>query len=268
MGKVISKDGTAIAFDKSGQGAAIILVYGAFTVRSQPTMVQLAALLAPHFTVFNYDRRGRGESGDTHPYAVEREVEDLAALIKEAGGSASVWGWSSGAALALEAAARGLAITKLALYEAPYIVDDSRPPLPKDCVTQITEMIASGRRGDAVEYFMTRTAEAPAAWVAQMRNTPMWPELEAVAHTLIYDLAIMRQDSDRCNNLSQVFCLMSGFYDDPKPTSTLPILNQITTGSSFSPLLFFSIIDRYNSFHHLLFSKLMKLYNLRLAERL
>jgi pimeloyl-ACP methyl ester carboxylesterase len=191
MGKVISKDGTAIAFDKSGEGSPLILVSGAFTMRLQPTMVQLAALLAPHFTVFNYDRRGRGESGDTPPYTVEREVEDLAALIKEAGGSACVWGWSSGAALALEGAARGLAITKLALYEAPYIVDDSRPPLPKDYVTQITEMIASGRRGDVVEYFMTRAAGAPAEWVAQMRSTPMWPELEAVAHTLIYDLTIM-----------------------------------------------------------------------------
>ena len=191
MRKVISKDGTAIAFDQSGEGAAIILVSGAFTVRSQPTLVQLAALLAPHFTVFNYDRRGRGESGDTPPYAVEREVEDLAALIKEAGGSAFVWGWSSGAALALEAAARGLAITKLALYEAPFIVDDSRPPLPKDYVTRITEMLSSGRRGDAVEYFMTRAAEAPAEFVAQMRNTPMWEAMEAVAHTLIYDLTIM-----------------------------------------------------------------------------
>lgn len=188
MRKVISKDGTAIAFDQSGEGAVIILVSGAFTVRSQPTMVQLAALLAPHFTVFNYDRWGRGESGDTPPYAVEREVEDLVALIKEAGGSAFVWGWSSGAALALEAAARGLAITKLALYEAPFIVDDSRPPLPKDYVTRISEMISSGRRGDAVEYFMTRAAEVPAEFVAQMRNTPMW---EAVAHTLIYDVTIM-----------------------------------------------------------------------------
>jgi len=191
MRKVISKDGTSIAFDQSGEGAAIILVSGAFTVRSQPTMVQLAGLLAPHFTVFNYDRRDRGESGDTPPYAVEREVEDLAALIKEVGGSAFVWGWSSGAALALEAAARGLAITRLALYEPPFIVDDSRPPLPKDYVTQITEMISSGRRGDAVEYFMTRAAEAPAELVAQMRNTPMWEAMEAVAHTLIYDVTIM-----------------------------------------------------------------------------
>src|SRR5438876_1992310 len=115
MKKVLSKDGTPIAFDRSGEGLAIILVGGAFTDRSQPILVQLAALLAPHFTVFNYDRRGRGDSGDTAPYAVEREVEDIEALIVEAGGSAFVCGFSSGAALALEAAARGLAITTLGL---------------------------------------------------------------------------------------------------------------------------------------------------------
>ena len=151
MKKVHSKDGTAIAFDQLGQGPAIILVGGAFTDRSQPTLVQLAALLAPHFTVFNYDRRGRGDSSDTAPYAVEREVEDLEALIVEAGGSAFVCGFSSGAALALAAAARGLAITKLALYEPPFIVDDSRPPLPRDFATQLTELVSSGRRGDAAE---------------------------------------------------------------------------------------------------------------------
>jgi pimeloyl-ACP methyl ester carboxylesterase len=191
MQKVQSKDGTVIAFDQSGKGSPIILVGGAFTDRSQPTLVQLAALLAPHFTVFNYDRRGRGDSSDTAPYAVEREVEDLEALIVEAGGSAFVCGFSSGAALALEAAARGLAITKLALYEPPFIVDDSRPPLPQDFATRLTELGASGRRGDAAELFMTKAAEVPVAVVAQMRNAPFWPGVEAVAHTLIYDTTIM-----------------------------------------------------------------------------
>src|SRR6266568_645857 len=180
MKKVHSKDSTAIAFDQLGQGSAIILVGGAFTDRSQPTLVQLAALLAPHFTVFNYDRRGRGESGDTAPYAVEREVEDLGALITEAGGSAFVVGGSSGAVLALEAA-RKLPITKLALYEPPFIVDDSRPPLPADYVAQLIELISSGRRGDAVEFFMTKAVGVPAEFVAQMQNAPMWPALEAAA---------------------------------------------------------------------------------------
>jgi pimeloyl-ACP methyl ester carboxylesterase len=187
--KVRSKDGTAIAFDQVGDGPSIILVGGAMSTRS--ASVSLAALLAPHFTVFAYDRRGRGDSGDTAPYAVEREVDDLDALISEAGGSAFVFGHSSGAALALEAAARGLAITKLALYEPPFIVDDSRPPLPGDYVTQLTELIASGRRGDAVAFFMTTGVGLPVEAVAQMRHDPMWPALEDVAHTLPYDGTIM-----------------------------------------------------------------------------
>jgi pimeloyl-ACP methyl ester carboxylesterase len=192
MRKVHSKDGTTIAFDQSGKGSPIILVGGAFQHRSiDPRTAQLATLLAPHFTVFHYDRRGRGDSSDMAPYAVEREVEDLGALIAEAGGSAFVYGMSSGAALALEAAARGLAITKLALYEPPFIVDDSRPRLPEDFATQLTELVSSGRRGDAVELFMTKAAEVPVEVVAQMRNAPFWPAVEAVAHTLIYDTTIM-----------------------------------------------------------------------------
>src|SRR5205823_8445518 len=181
MRTVISKDGTLIAFDQSGQGPALILVTGALTTRADWS--SLTAHLAPHFSVFAYDRRGRGESGDTAPYAVEREVEDLDALITEAGGSAFDFGHSSGAALALEAAVRGLAITKLALYEPPFIVDDSRPRLPEDFATQLSEMVSSGRRGDAAELFMTKAAEAPVEVVAQMRNAPFWPGVEAVAHT-------------------------------------------------------------------------------------
>src|SRR5512137_163645 len=147
MQKVTSKDGTAIAFDKTGQGPAIILVGGALSDRS--AAVPLASLLAPHFTVFAYDRRGRGDSGDTAPYAVEREVEDIDALIDTAGGSAFVFGHSSGAVLALEAA-RGLShkIPRLALYEPPFIVDDSRPPMPEDFRARLQGLLAEGRRGD------------------------------------------------------------------------------------------------------------------------
>src|ERR671937_2228400 len=171
--QVRSKDGTTIAFDQPGDGPSIILVGGAMSTRS--ASVPLAALLAPHFTVFAYDRRGRGASGDTAPYAVEREVDDLDALISAAGGSAFVFGHSSGAVLALEAAARGLAITKLALYEPPFIVDDSRPPLPKDYVAHLTELVSSGRRGEAVAYFMTTRVGLPVDAVAQMCHDPMWP---------------------------------------------------------------------------------------------
>src|ERR671937_523006 len=170
--QVRSKDGTTIAFDQPGDGPSIILVGGAMSTRS--ASVPLAALLAPHFTVFAYDRRGRGASGDTAPYAVEREVDDLDALISAAGGSAFVFGHSSGAVLALEVAARGLAITKLALYEPPFIVDDSRPPLPRDYVTQLTELIAAERRGDAVAYFMTTAVAVPGGMVGPMRSAAPW----------------------------------------------------------------------------------------------
>lgn len=191
MNTVHSSDGTAIAFDRVGAGPAIILVDGALCSRNFGPMGPLAALLAPHATVFTYDRRGRGDSGDTAPYAVEREVEDLAALIAEAGGSACVYGISSGAVLALAAATRGLAITKLALYEPPFIVEGSRPPLAEDYTARLTALLASGRRGDAVEHFMTNAVGVPAEAVAPMRHAPMWPGLEAVAPTLAYDDAIM-----------------------------------------------------------------------------
>lgn len=190
MQKVLSKDGTTIAFDKTGQGPALILVAGATATRLAEA--SLAGALAPHFTVYAYDRRGRGESGDTAPYAVEREVEDIEALINAAGGSAFVLGHSSGAVLALEAARLVPAkIAKLALYEPPFIIDNSRPPAPKDYVRHLTDLISSGRRGDAVEYFMTRAVGMPVEVVSQMRNSPMWPALEAVAPTLVYDGTIM-----------------------------------------------------------------------------
>ncbi len=146
MRKAISRDGTAIAFDQSGQGSALILVAGATATRLDEAA--LSAHLAPHFTVFAYDRRGRGDSSDTAPYAVEREVEDIEALINEAGGSAFVFGHSSGAVLALEAARLHPGkIEKLALYEPPFILDDSRPPVPQDYVPHLNELIAAGRRG-------------------------------------------------------------------------------------------------------------------------
>jgi pimeloyl-ACP methyl ester carboxylesterase len=153
MQNVLSKDGTPIAFDRTGKGPAIVLVDGALCYRASGPSGPLAALLAAEFTVFTYDRRGRGDSGNLAAYAIEREVEDIEALIHEAGGSAFVYGISSGAALALEAANHGLAIKKLALYEAPFIVDDSRPPIPNDYLAQLNGLISADRRGDAVNSF-------------------------------------------------------------------------------------------------------------------
>ena len=192
MNKVHSSDGTTIAYDRLGDGPPVILVCGASTDRM--ANAPLAALLAEHFTVINYDRRCRGDSGDTPPYAVEREIEDLDALIKEAGGSAFLYGASSGGALVLEAAASGLAITKVALWEVPYSLDESNRP-PADLVERYDEMIAEGRRGDAVEYFMTKVVGLPPEFVAYARNAPFWEAQEALAHTLSYDATVMGDSS-------------------------------------------------------------------------
>ncbi len=190
MRTVTSKDGTSIAYDQTGQGPALILVAGATATRLAEASV--AAALASDFTTIAYDRRGRGDSGDTAPYAVEREVEDIEALIDEAGGSAFVFGHSSGAVLALEAARLLPAkIKKLAIYEPPFIIDDSRPPVPEDYFQHLVDLVSSNRRGEAVEYFMIEAVGVPAEMVAQMRQSPMWPGLEAVAHTIAYDGAIM-----------------------------------------------------------------------------
>ena len=185
VNKALSKDGTTIAFERIGHGSAVILVDGALCCRAMGPSGQLARLLAPHFTVFTYDRRGRGDSGDTSPYAVEREVEDVEVLIREAGGTACVWGVSSGAALALEAANRLEGVKKLALFEAPFIVDASRPTSVEDWV-RIRDAASTGRPGDAVKFFM-KSVGMPAFLIALLRLTPIWAKLRAVAHTLPYD---------------------------------------------------------------------------------
>ena len=191
MTSVTSTDGTTIAYSRIGDGPAVVYVSPAFSHRAfDPAMGQIAALLAPRFTVYTYDRRGRGESGDTAPYAVEREIEDLAALIAEAGGSACVYGHSSGAVLAVNAAASGLAITRLALYEPPFIVDDSRPPVPPDFVSHLNDLIAADQRGDAAAYFMMTGPGVPAEVIAQLRGDPSWAAFEALAPSLRYDAAI------------------------------------------------------------------------------
>jgi pimeloyl-ACP methyl ester carboxylesterase len=195
MPTVTSRDGTAIAFDRSGSGPALILVDGALCSRNFGPMGPLAAVLAPHFTVYAYDRRGRGDSGDTPPFAVEREVEDIEALIAEAGGSACVYGISSGACLVFEAA-RILSggIAKLALYEPPYNSDPESVRRFMEYRTRLGEVLALGRKGNAVELFM-RLVGASDEGIAQMRQSPMWPIFEAVAPTLPYDAAAMGDSS-------------------------------------------------------------------------
>lgn len=188
MDTVTSADGTTIAYDRTGTGDPLILVGGAFSYRRFPGQVKLAELLAGRFTVYSYDRRGRGDSGDAAAYAVEREIEDLAAMIGAAGGPAHVWGLSSGAVLALDAAAAGLPIRRLAVQEPPLVVNpaDRRPPA--DLRQRVTELIRAGQRGGAVRYFMVDGMGAPAFVPGLLRLMPgVWQRLTGVAHTLPYD---------------------------------------------------------------------------------
>ena len=184
-----SSDGTSIAFETLGAGPPVILVVGAFNDRS--TGRPLAEALAAGFTVLIYDRRGRGDSGDTAPYAVRREVEDIGALVREAGGAAALFGYSSGALLALEAAAAGVAVTGLALYEAPPVPAPGAPGA--DHAARLAELVASGRRGEAVEYFQTEIVGIPAEVVARLRNAPFRGALEKMAHTLVYEATILAE---------------------------------------------------------------------------
>ena len=230
MNKVHSRDGTTIAFDRLGDGPPAILVSGGSVDRM--ANAPLAELLAEHFTVFNYDRRGRGDSGDTAPYTVEREVEDLDAVIDAAGGSASVYGTSSGGALALEAAASGLAVTKLALWEVPFSLDESRRP-PADTARTYTELVAAGRRGDAVEYFMSKVVGLPPEFVAEARNAPWWAAQEALAHTLAYDATIMGDYSlptERAAAVTAPTLVMAGGASFPFMRETARALAEVIPG--------------------------------------
>jgi pimeloyl-ACP methyl ester carboxylesterase len=190
MDSVTSKDGTRIRYDRLGQGEVLILVNGA--LGDHHANQALAEALKPHFTIFNFDRRGRGSSGDTLPYAVESEIEDIDALIEAAGGFAFLFGFSSGAALALKAAANGLPIRKLALWEPPYIIEGKREKPPADNAKTLSDFVASGRRGEAVEFFMQKVVGLPQEAITQTRKDPSaWSKLEGLAHTLVYDTTIL-----------------------------------------------------------------------------
>jgi pimeloyl-ACP methyl ester carboxylesterase len=187
METVTSADGTTIAYERSGDGPPLVIVTGAFCDRATPRT--LAERLSGSFTVYAYDRRGRGDSGDTQPYRAEREYEDLAAVIGAAGGAAAVFGHSSGAALALKAAAAGVPMTRLAAYEAPLFVDGSRP-ITADLGERIGALLADDRRLDAVRLFMTDGVLIPAEAAASIEHWPDWPGMSKIAHTLPYDLEI------------------------------------------------------------------------------
>lgn len=185
-----SADGTTIAYECGGDGPALILVDGALCHRGGGPMRPLAEALRDRFAVYTYDRRGRGESGDTPPYAVAREVEDLHAVIAAAGGEAGVYAMSSGGGLALAAAAAGPGIRRMALYEPPYMGEIGDDGPIQAYTKELGELLAAGRRGDAVALFMTRVG-IPEPVITGMRTQPSWPTLEAIAPTLAYDDALL-----------------------------------------------------------------------------
>jgi pimeloyl-ACP methyl ester carboxylesterase len=213
MPQVTSRDGTTIAFDKVGAGPAVIVVDGALGNRGAGWGSELAALLSRDLTVYTYDRRGRNESGDTLPYAVDREIEDIEALVDDAGGTAFVYGISSGAALALEAAARlGSKVRALALYEPPYNSAAIQGDGPDDYEPKLNRLLREGRRGDAVELFMT-VVGAPPDVIASMRGTGAWLNMESVAPTLAYDAKCLNGANvphDRAARIAVPTLVMSG----------------------------------------------------------
>lgn len=191
---VMSADGTSIAYERRGCGPALILVDAALHYRAFSSFDGLIGLLEQHFTLFHYDRRGRGDSSDTQPYAVAREVEDLSALIARAGGSARVFGYSSGGLLALHAAASGAAISALALLEPPIATENERPA-QAEFRAQVAGLLAAGRRADAVDHTL-RSIGMPDDLLAQVRSSPAWPAMESAAHTLVYDSQVSEEMSD------------------------------------------------------------------------
>ncbi len=192
MDKVISADGTPIAYEAVGSGPTVVLVGGAFCDHN--ATAELAQALAGDFTAVSYDRRGRGESGDTLPYAVDREIADIEALIRHFGDRAVLYGISSGGALCLLAAAAGAPVDAVAVLEPPYRVGEDAPKVPDGYTDTIVELCSTGRRGDAVAFFMTKAVGQPPEAVEQARKLPMWPGLEAMAHTLAYDAHVMGGD--------------------------------------------------------------------------
>jgi pimeloyl-ACP methyl ester carboxylesterase len=239
VNRVVSKDGTPIAFDRVGNGPALILVDGALCSRGFGPTAKLAPLLAGHYRVYRYDRRGRGESGDTQPYAPAREVEDVAALIEHAGGSASLLGFSSGGALALECAASGLRVENVIAYEPPYVDDDGTRG-GAGYEAELRRLIDAGQRGDAVTYFMRDMVGAPAFMTVIMKLMPwVWGKLKAVAHTLPYDAAVMtayRVPRMRFGSISRPVLVLNGTKTDARLKAAARTIAQTVPGAQHREL--------------------------------
>ncbi|MET7787095.1 alpha/beta fold hydrolase [Streptomyces sp. 900116325] len=228
MDKTPSRDGTLIAHRRRGDGPPVILVGGALSTAA--TEAPLAELLASRFSVVAYDRRGRGSSGDGAPYAVEREVEDLAAMIDRVGGRASVFGMSSGGALALEAQAAGLPVDLLAVYEPPFAPDAPGRRAKARYASRLHRLLSAGDRAAALELFLS-LAGIPADMIARMRHAPLWRGLESLAHTLAYDDAILGDGTVPAERLGSVtartMVLTGGFSPTPMRTLTRVLADAI-----------------------------------------
>jgi len=268
MRTVISRDGTGIAYETRGSGPALVIVLGALANRSAESLQRLADLLAEEFAVYTYDRRGRGESGDTQPYAVEREIEDIAALIDAAGGRASLYGHSSGGALALlAAAALGARVRGLAVYDIPYTDDPQGKAAWKEYISRLTGLLADGKKGDAVALFLRITGLSEEQ-IAGMRQAPSWPAMEAAGHTLAYDhtailgpeaavptdaaagvtaptlvlnggasFPFMRAPAERLSTIipHARLWILDGETHDVRPEAVAPVLEEFFRGSSGAP---------------------------------
>ena len=232
MQRINSKDGTLIAFDKFGKGPALILVDGAITMRSSPSKPILCKLLEPYFTVYNYDRRGRGDSGDTYPYSVKREIEDIEAIVDLSGGTACLYGHSSGGALALEAALElDSKIKKLAIYEVPYNDDKKDQPAWKEYLRVLGKALSEGRKGDAVALFL-KFLGAPVDRIEGMMHSPVWTAFEGLAPTLAYDHIILLSDDlsipgNKVHKIKIPSLIMSGNAGFPFMKETALTLSQI-----------------------------------------
>lgn len=188
---VASKDGTAIAYETRGNGPLLIMIGGANNTRMAPPIcaVAMAELLAPKFTAVAFDRRGRGDSGNTLPYAIEREIEDVAALIEAVGGPVRMFGHSSGGALILECARAGLPVAKIAIYEPPYSMDAAAVAESDRWIETLKRLNGADKQSEAAEFFMSGTG-MPKEMIDGMKHSPMWPAIEKLAPTLVYDSLI------------------------------------------------------------------------------
>ncbi|MFL5861510.1 MAG: alpha/beta fold hydrolase [Solirubrobacteraceae bacterium] len=200
MHTLTSADGVTIAYERSGRGPALVIVNGALSTRQ--AVAPLTSLLESEFTVYRYDRRGRGHSSDSDSYAVERELEDLAAVARTAGDAPYVYGHSSGGALSLEAAATGVSMRGLVVHEPPYVPG---PPTSPETADDLSALVAGGRRDEAVERFLGNTG-VPETMLAQIRASPVWGAMLGLAHTLPYDVRLCNEGRVPAERLAQIPC--------------------------------------------------------------